>query len=539
MKMKIKQEKKFISFSLMAILLSSSIILGIASSGGSQNAEAAIPNFNIAAAGDWGCNSATSATVSKIASTSTTNKLGAPELVLGLGDYSYQPTATCWFQKITSIDDNMEIAIGNHENNDDEGFEAYQNKFGFPDSAVYSFNYQNVHILVMNTEISTSQSSSQYAFVQNDLAQASNNPNINWIIVILHKPIYSSPNDCGASSCQGSSSLRDNYHPLFDQFGVDLVLEGHTHDYQRSFPIKYNPASKSNPIKTSSSTSSYNDPEGQVHVIVGTGGVNIHDLEGQKSFIARQTDDFFGHLNMDFTNNGQTMTAKFLKNGATSGEVFDTFTITKAPQAPKYHFEPFLDLNGNEKFDVAHSSTLQLSTFSVASWFKTTSNFAGDAFIMNKGGQGSSLPGQNQNYGIWMNSQEKIRVGFETTSNVAQFLISPNTYNDGNWHLAVGTFDNAGNSLKLYIDGVQVASKTTTDNPDNTGTQPLRVGANSRDLSAFFTGQVDEVRVWNKALSATEISNLYNNGVVPSGALVYLPFNNNLALSSPSTIPLS
>src|SRR6185503_9583956 len=59
------------------------------------------------AAGDWGCTSNTDATVSNMA-----NK--GPEHVFALGDYSYQSTGTCWFNKIGSIDDNMHIAIGNH-----------------------------------------------------------------------------------------------------------------------------------------------------------------------------------------------------------------------------------------------------------------------------------------------------------------------------------------------------------------------------------------------------------------------------------------
>ena len=61
------------------------------------------------AAGDWGCTSNTDATVSNMAGKN-------PERVFGLGDYSYQSTGTCWFNKIGSIDDNMFISIGNGMN---------------------------------------------------------------------------------------------------------------------------------------------------------------------------------------------------------------------------------------------------------------------------------------------------------------------------------------------------------------------------------------------------------------------------------------
>ena len=83
------------------------------------------------------------------------------------------------------------------------------------------------------------------------LQKASKNPSTKWIIVSLHNPLYSSSNTCSANLCQGSKSLRDTYHKLFDKFGVDIVLEGKVHNYQRSFPIEYNPNNPSKPIVSS------------------------------------------------------------------------------------------------------------------------------------------------------------------------------------------------------------------------------------------------------------------------------------------------
>ena len=66
---------------------------------------------------------------------------------------------------------------------------------------------------------------------------------------------------------------------------------------------------------------------------------------------------------------------------------------------------------------------------------------------------------------------------------------------------------------------------STSATPDNTGTQPVRIGANSLALNGFFTGNVDEVRIWNRALSSTEIGNAYNNGAFStSGQVLYRPF---------------
>ena len=75
------------------------------------------------------------------------------------------------------------------------------------------------------------------------------------------------------------------------------------------------------------------------------------------------------------------------------------------------------------------------------------------------------------------------------------FATSPASYNDNQWHYAVVTY--GGSTVILYIDGVQVASKSTSGaSPDSSGTQPVRVAANSRvtpPTTNFFIGDIDEV----------------------------------------------
>jgi hypothetical protein len=143
---------------------------------------------------------------------------------------------------------------------------------------------------------------------------------------------------------------------------------------------------------------------------------------------------------------------------------------------------------------------------------------------VNKGGSGTDTAGRNMNYGIWMTSAERIQAGFETGPGTDFYTTSPASYSNGQWHYAVVTYDGS-TAVRLYIDGVQVSSISTSGAiPDKTGTQPVRIGANSLALNGFFTGNVDEVRVWNRALSGTEIANAYNNGVFDTtGQVLYLP----------------
>ena len=133
-----------------------------------------LEDFNSGAVGDLECNSYTDNSVSNIGGKS-------PEFVFGLGDYSYQPTGTCWFNKIVPVDSITRISIGNHDYNS-EGCSSYMSHLGLSQT-YYSYDYQNVHILVLVTDRNIySLVSAQYNFAVDDLHTTLKNPNVNWII---------------------------------------------------------------------------------------------------------------------------------------------------------------------------------------------------------------------------------------------------------------------------------------------------------------------------------------------------------------------
>ena len=138
-----------------------------------------LPNFNIGTVGDWGCNSNTQSTVNNIVGKNI-------ELVLALGDYSYESTANCWLSIVDPIDHKMKITIGNHDDISSSLLNQYMNHFGLS-KQFYSFDYQNVHFVLMSTEVSFGIGSEQYNFVNNDLSKASEDPNIDWIVVLYHE----------------------------------------------------------------------------------------------------------------------------------------------------------------------------------------------------------------------------------------------------------------------------------------------------------------------------------------------------------------
>lgn len=205
------------------------------------------------------------------------------------------------------------------------------------------------------------------------------------------------------------------------------------------------------------------------------------------------------------------------------------WSFDSATYAHKYQYAPFMNFDGStDKVSIAHSSDLQLTDFSVACWFRTTVTPASRLQLVNKGGHGVDTSGNNLNYGIWMDdvSAGYIGAGFEEADGTNHYISSTSAYNDGLWHFVVVTYDDAlgSNNLKLYIDGntTPVAQASTTTTPETTSNN-LCIGVNSYgEADEFFTGDIDEVRVWNVGLTSTEMSDLYTAGTVPQeSAIVY------------------
>ena len=86
--------------------------------------------------------------------------------------------------------------------------------------------------------------------------------------------------------------------------------------------------------------------------------------------------------------------------------------------------------------------------------------------------------------------------------------------NDGQWHHVVAVRDAGANTNLLYVDGVEAISAVQSYTTDFTSTGPITIGyyPTSAVQGYWFNGLIDEVAVYDKALSATEIENHYNNG---------------------------
>jgi acid phosphatase type 7 len=175
--------------------------------------------------------------------------LQSPNLVLHTGDMIYDGSictgsSSAWSQYVRNYFNVYQgmlgripffTAIGNHEvQNGGCGYQAYTSVYSLPANApvaaaeqYYSFDWGGAHFIALDGNQSFSTTSTQRLWLVSDL-QSTSKP---WIFVTIHIPAYSS-GDSGSNK-----DVQKYLVPLFETYGVDMVFNGHDHDYERTCPI--------------------------------------------------------------------------------------------------------------------------------------------------------------------------------------------------------------------------------------------------------------------------------------------------------------
>ena len=168
--------------------------------------------------------------------------------------------------------------------------------------------------------------------------------------------------------------------------------------------------------------------------------------------------------------------------------------------------------DGNDSISIPHDANHGFSgaTVSVSTWIKTTASSMAVVWMKGYGSNANSTIQLQVNHSTAPN---KAFVWFRNNdASVIKALNSTTTVNDGNWHHILVVRD-AG-SLKLYVDGTLEDSATGLSGTF-TPTHPLRVGYwdhQSYSANYYYTGDVDDLQVWNRSLSASEASSLHSAG---------------------------
>jgi len=175
-----------------------------------------------------------------------------------------------------------------------------------------------------------------------------------------------------------------------------------------------------------------------------------------------------------------------------------------------------LDLNGSTQYvSVADSTALSVATgdFSVAAWVKldgTTNDRVINKWL-NSSTRGWILDANTGTTGT--NQPGYLRFRMNDGSNNFDYAVDGNL-DDAAWHhVAVMIDRDSATGLMLYVDGAQIG--TSQDPTSVTGSlsadTPLGVGVIPSITGSYLDGKIDEVRVWNRVLSASEIEAHYND----------------------------
>ena len=158
-----------------------------------------------------------------------------------------------------------------------------------------------------------------------------------------------------------------------------------------------------------------------------------------------------------------------------------------------------------------HGSGASLKIITLSAWFKTSSTSGAKIIGLQNTQTGTTA--SNWDRQIWVGTDGKVYFGLYTT--VPKETVSNTTYNDNLWHHAVGVSTGDNGTITLYVDGV-LQQTTSLGGSVFSGysNSYWRIGDYknagwTNGVDGYFTGSLDEIRVYDRALSADEVANLY------------------------------
>jgi Predicted phosphohydrolases len=188
-----------------------------------------------------------------------------------------------YFKKPQSILMNLPLmaAVGNHEGPYNDNYYYHFNypndsiKNPLPPGSVYAYDYGDAHIMVLNTmdigwdEAQKESFEQEIEWLKHEVAETDKK----WKVVAFHKAIYSVGNHAKDSDIL---ALRDKMYPIFDELGIDIVLQGHDHTFMRSFQMYDNKPVQN--VETDSQGRVMN-PDGTLYMINNSAATKFYDVQ--------------------------------------------------------------------------------------------------------------------------------------------------------------------------------------------------------------------------------------------------------------------
>ena len=160
------------------------------------------------------------------------------------------------------------------------------------------------------------------------------------------------------------------------------------------------------------------------------------------------------------------------------------------------------DGNGNI-VEIPHHADFDLTEYTISAWIKTAPTGKWQTVIGKE-----PVAGNPRNYGIFVAGNTKLLGVNYTTAGAWKTAFSKTVAADSKWHHVAATFD--GKVLRAYFDGV-MEGETKTEIPPDHNTEPVRIGRWGNPRGDFWSGVLDEVAMFNQALTEDEIQDITMN----------------------------
>jgi hypothetical protein len=217
-------------------------------------------------------------------------------------------------------------------------------------------------------------------------------------------------------------------------------------------------------------------------------------------------------------------------NGSGTAVVLSSDRFGNANKA--YYF------NGINSFiTILHSNSIAITNGTINAWVKTTSTQ--EMQILKKSNYSNA---SGEQFGLTLNYTPTNKVDWSVKYNSScnafvgwRSYFSGTSVADGNWHMITVTINSF--SIGLYVDGVFLGSTTTPNSQSDFCTSPLEFGRNWASNLRWYEGDMDDIGMWNRVLTAQEIRILYcglNNNSSPTLYNTNIGSNINLIANSAS-----
>jgi len=244
------------------------------------------------------------------------------------------------------------------------------------------------------------------------------------------------------------------------------------------------------------------------HAITTTGDLTIGYMQGDGTKYIQGSIRDFCIYNTDIGgSNVQAMYEGLNPNEINSSNLVGYWKLNEGAHAVAYDSANWSSADGltftgkvrTAYINIPHSTSLDIvSELTVSGWAKLNSLITGDRGVLQKGDNFRLETGWG-NYAQWITSTG-ASLDTYTELNLA----------DDTWHFWTATYSASGAVKKLYIDGTENHSTAVTGNLTST-TDPVLIGLRQGN-DGYMAGALKELTIWNRALTSSEISELYSSG---------------------------